>query len=232
MCTGYRIRDVQPDGSFSRDCDVHRACQCVVPLYKPRVRGKAVAASGRVASVAKGALNSDGDINSGFGLFYAVVGGPWPGIHLTPDYEASASSVVAAFPDARVGGPSDGVHDMASAARILSLWGYGAVIPCDVNDVVVWTLSATGYVGRLGNAQGRVVISPQWQDGALTGISYAPSSSPTSPPENRPGCARSNCPCTSTYDNNAGSYCGRTCRDGKPCAANYHPTPSGAAGRP
>jgi hypothetical protein len=59
----------------------------------------------------------------------------------------------------------------------------------------------------------------------------APPPSPTYHHRNGPVCARSDCPCTSTYDDTAGSYCGRTCRDGKPCAANYHPTPSGAQTR-
>ena len=38
VCTGYRIRDVQSDGSFSRDCDVYCACSCVVPLRQAKRR--------------------------------------------------------------------------------------------------------------------------------------------------------------------------------------------------
>ena len=103
----------------------------------------------------------------GLGFFYAVVGGPYPGVHVTPDYEATVSSVVDAFPDARVWGASEGVHDVASAARCLSLRGNGASVACSDHDVVVWVRSAAGYVGRRGHAGGQVVISPERQQGAL-----------------------------------------------------------------
>jgi hypothetical protein len=40
-------------------------------------------------------------------------------------------------------------------------------------------------------------------------------------------CARSNCPCTSTWNGQPGEHCCRKCAQGTPCAGNYHPGQGG-----
>ena len=38
-------------------------------------------------------------------------------------------------------------------------------------------------------------------------------------------CCRLGCPCTASWNGQAGEYCCATCRDGQPCRSNYHPRP-------
>ena len=45
--------------------------------------------------------------------------------------------------------------------------------------------------------------------------------------DGHPSCATPGCPCTSTYSGEPGEACCRTCRQGTPCASNYHPNPIG-----
>ena len=47
-----------------------------------------------------------------------------------------------------------------------------------------------------------------------------------------PHCATPGCPCTSTFNDQPGESCCRTCRRGTPCAANYHERPLMQTGHP
>ena len=99
--------------------------------------------------------------------FYAVAGGPYTGVHVTDNYDATVRSVVDGFSGARAWGSGAGVYDEASAVRCLSSGAGEAAARGEAAPVVVWVRSAAGYVGRQGHSRGPVVISPSRQLGAL-----------------------------------------------------------------
>ena len=123
-----------------------------------------------IAELRAEGVSRDEFTRSGKPKYYAVVGGPQPGVHYTLDYDASVRSVVEGYSGVKVFGPRSGVRSFEDARRRLTpCVGYrdakAYAQPGDESGVIVWVHTAAGYVGRLGSPNGPVVVAAMATDG-------------------------------------------------------------------